>query len=86
MTTDGGGYTLIGKKDTSVTWTLPSNDLPVEPDGNPHWASNLGDFPIRDFRIQIATAEDFKQTKAHWFVQRYTYIILLQSYYYEYIQ
>ena len=68
MTTDGGGYILIGKKNSSVTWTVPSNDFPVEPFGDPHWASNLGDIPIRDFRIQIATVEDLQQTKAHWFV------------------
>ena len=69
MTTDGGGYILIGRKNNSVTWTLPSNGLPVEPYGDPHWASNLGDTPIRDFRIQIATADDLQQTKAHWFVK-----------------
>jgi hypothetical protein len=67
MTTDGGGYFLVGRKNNSITWTLPSNDLPVEPYGDPHWASNLGDAPILDFRVQIATSEDFQQTKAHWY-------------------
>jgi hypothetical protein len=68
MSTDGGGYILVGRKNSSVTWRLPSNDLPVEPLGDPHWASNLGDAPILDFRVQVATAEDFQQTKAHWLV------------------
>ncbi len=68
MTTDGGGYTLVGRKNSSRTWTVPSNDFPVEPYGDPHWASNLGDAPILDFRVQIATAEDFQQTKADWLV------------------
>jgi hypothetical protein len=75
MTTDGGGYILVGRKNNSVTWTLPSNELPVEPYGDPHWASNLGETPIRDFRIQIATADDMQQTKAHWLVNSDIYSI-----------
>ena len=66
MTTDGGGYMLIGRKNTSVTWTLPSDSSPVEPYGKPHWSSNFGDAPILDFRIQIATVDDFQSTKSHW--------------------
>jgi hypothetical protein len=71
MTADGGGFILVGRKNSSITWTVPSNDFPVEPKGDdPHWASNLGDAPIIDFRVQIATAEDFQQTKADWLVLR----------------
>ena len=66
MSTDGGGYFLIGKKNDSVTWTVPSNDFPVEPYGEPHWASNLGDAPMLDFRVQMAKDEDFTKTIAHW--------------------
>lgn len=68
MKTDGGGYMLIGRKNNSETWTVPSNNDPVSPFGDPHWSSALGDAPILDFRIQMAISEDFKQTKAHWFV------------------
>lgn len=69
MTTDGGGYILVGRKNSSITWTVPSNNLPVEPlNGDPHWASNLGDAPVVDFRVQIATAEDFQHTQADWSV------------------
>ena len=66
MTTDGGGFMLIGRKNNSITWAVPSNDETVEPYGEPHWSSSLGDAPILDFSIQIATKEDFKTTKAHW--------------------
>ena len=68
MTTDGGGFILVGRKNNSKTWTVPSNDYLVEPKGDPHWASNLGDAAVLDFRVQIATAEDFKHTKADWLV------------------
>jgi hypothetical protein len=36
MTADGGGYILIGRMNTSVTWSLPAIDIPVEPFGEPH--------------------------------------------------
>ena len=68
MITDGGGYILIGRKNNSITWSVPSNDIPVEPYGDPHWLSSLGDAQILDFRIQMATKEDFKDTVAHWWV------------------
>ena len=68
MNTDGGGWALIGRKTNAVTWTVPSNNKPVEPFGKPHWSSSLGDAPILDFRVQVATEEDFRATKAHWWV------------------
>ncbi|XP_046839690.1 uncharacterized protein LOC124433873 isoform X3 [Xenia sp. Carnegie-2017] len=67
MTTDGGGFMLIGRKNTSVTWTVPSNSKTVEPFGEPHWIRSLGEAPMVDFRVQMATKDDFKTTKAHWF-------------------
>ena len=66
MTTDGGGFMLIGRKNTSTSWAVPSNNDTVEPYGEPHWSSSLGDAPILDFRVQMAIKEDFKATKAHW--------------------
>lgn len=66
MTTDGGGFMLIGRKNDSKTWSVPSNDYPVEPFGFPHWSSALGNAPILDFRVQVATKENFDDTKAHW--------------------
>ncbi|CAB4013001.1 Hypothetical predicted protein [Paramuricea clavata] len=66
MTTDGGGFILVGRINGSKTWSVPSNSNPVEPYGEPHWLSSLGDAPIMDFRVQMATSEDFKDTKAHW--------------------
>ena len=57
---------LIGRKTSAVTWTVPSNNTPVEPFGKPHWSSSLGDTPIVDFRVQVATQEDFRKTKSHW--------------------
>ncbi|XP_046839770.1 uncharacterized protein LOC124433941 isoform X2 [Xenia sp. Carnegie-2017] len=67
MTTDGGGFMLIGRQNTSVTWTVPSNSKTVEPFGEPHWISSLGEAPMVDFRVQMATRDDFKASKAHWF-------------------
>ena len=66
MTTDFGGFMLIGKTNSSVTWSVPSSDKPVEPNGDPQWASYLGDTPILDFRIQISTGDDLGKTLAHW--------------------
>ena len=57
---------LIGRKNNSITWTVPSNNHTVEPYGEPHWSSALGDAPILDFSIQVANKEDLKTTKAHW--------------------
>ena len=61
---------LIGRKNNSITWTVPSNNKTVEPYGEPHWSSSLFDAPILDFRVQMATKKDFKATKTHWFVLR----------------
>ncbi len=66
MTTDYGGFMLIGRKNDSVTWTVPFSNMTVEPYGEPQWSSSLGDAPILDFRVQMATKEDFKTAKAHW--------------------
>ncbi|XP_028410572.1 uncharacterized protein LOC114533270 isoform X2 [Dendronephthya gigantea] len=66
MTTDGGGFALIGRKTTPILWTLPSNGSPVHPYGPPHWSSSLGDAPILDFRVQIGLGKSLKSTKAHW--------------------
>ena len=59
----------MGRKNSSVTWTVPSNSKPVEPFGDPHWSSSLGDAKILDFRVQVATKEDFNTTKADWYVE-----------------
>ena len=66
METDGGGYFIIRRKDDSITWAVPSNEDPVEPSGKPHWSSSFGDVDILDFRIQMASKEDFKATKTDW--------------------
>ncbi|XP_028404228.1 uncharacterized protein LOC114526893 [Dendronephthya gigantea] len=66
MSTDGGGFILVGRQNDSVTWSVASNGNPVAPYGEPHWLSSLGDAPIMDFRVQMATSEDLKSTKAHW--------------------
>lgn len=66
MKTDGGGYILIGRTNSSGIWAVPSSDDPVEPFGKPHWCSSLGNTSIIDFRVQMASKEDFRMTKAHW--------------------
>ena len=70
MTTDSGGWILVGRNNniTSSTWSIPSNNKTVTPYGVPHLSSTLGDVPILDFRVQVATSENFKATKAHWYV------------------
>ena len=64
--TDGGGFTLVGMKDSPVSWTVPSNAIPVDPQGPPHWSSDLGDIEVLDFRVQISTDKSFKETQADW--------------------
>jgi hypothetical protein len=65
--TAGGGFMLVGKKDSPVTWTVPSNPTPVDPKGLPHWSSEFGDLEVLDFAIQISVNSDVtKGTQAHW--------------------
>lgn len=66
MTTDGGGFMLIGRKKDARIWSVPSDEKPVKPNGDPHWTSSFGDAPMIDFRVQMATSDDFRTTKAHW--------------------
>ncbi|XP_028393240.1 uncharacterized protein LOC114517654 [Dendronephthya gigantea] len=65
--TDGGGFALVGMKDNPVSWTVPSNSLPVDPQGPPHWSSDLGDVKVLDFRVQFSADNSFENTKADWF-------------------
>jgi hypothetical protein len=68
MSTDGGGYMLIGRMNDTVTWDVPSNNSTVEPFDVSQWSSVFGDIPILDFRVQVAADEEHKQIKAHWYV------------------
>lgn len=63
---DGGGFILLGKKDSPVTWTVPSSRTPVDPNGPAHFSSLFGNFKVEDFAIQISTSKGFDGTKAHW--------------------
>ena len=64
--TDGGGFMLAGMKDSPVCWTVPSNSTSVDPQGPPHWSSNLGEVKVLDFRVQFSTNKSFEGTKADW--------------------
>ena len=66
MHTDGGGFTLVGKKDSPETWTVPSSSTSVYPKGPPQWSSVLGDMKVLDFRVQFSTDKSFEATKADW--------------------
>jgi hypothetical protein len=66
VTTDGGGFLLVAKKDDPVTWTVPSSNETVDPHGKPHWSSIFGKVKMLDIRFQISTTSKFKDTKAHW--------------------
>ncbi|XP_028391545.1 uncharacterized protein LOC114516310 [Dendronephthya gigantea] len=66
MTTDGGGFALIGKLNSSVTWKVPSKNTTVDPFGESQWSSDLGDAQVLDFRIQISTTENLANANAHW--------------------
>ncbi|XP_028391389.1 uncharacterized protein LOC114516186 [Dendronephthya gigantea] len=66
MTTDGGGFALIGKLNSSVTWKVPSKNTTVDPFGESQWSSDLGDAPVLDFRIQVSTTENIAKANAHW--------------------
>ena len=67
MTTDGGGFALIGKLNSSVTWRVPSKNTTVDPFGEAQWSSDLCDASVLDFRIQISTIENFAKANAHWY-------------------
>ena len=56
----------MGMKDSPVSWTVPSNSTPVDPQGPPHWSSDLGDVKVLDFRVQFSTDKSFEGTKADW--------------------
>ncbi|XP_028413272.1 uncharacterized protein LOC114536121 [Dendronephthya gigantea] len=66
MTTDGGGFALVGKLNSSVTWKVPSKNTTVVPFGESQWSSDLGDAQVLDFRIQISTTENLAKANAHW--------------------
>jgi hypothetical protein len=66
MSTDGGGYLLFGRMNNTVTWDVPSNNKTVEPFGDPHWSSELGDVSVLDLRIQVASDDNIENTRAHW--------------------
>ena len=66
MTTDGGGYILLGYINDTVTWDVPSNNKTVKPSDDPHWSSEFGYVPVLDFRIQVASGNDIEKTRAHW--------------------
>jgi hypothetical protein len=67
-----GGWVLIGRKTNAVTWTAPSDNKTVGTiwrNSLVQWSSSLGGAPIvADFRVQLATQEDFSATKTHWWV------------------
>ncbi|XP_028411772.1 uncharacterized protein LOC114534516 [Dendronephthya gigantea] len=65
--TDRGGFSLIGVKDTPKTWAIPSNASFIHPHGEPMWSSAFGEQEILDFRVQISTSKDFRDTRAHWY-------------------
>jgi hypothetical protein len=66
MSTDGGGYILIGHMNDTVIWDVPSSNATVEPFGYPQWSSELGDISVMDFRIQVASNDNFENTRVHW--------------------
>ena len=66
MTTDGGGFMLVGYKDSPKSWTVPSDDSLLSPQGSPHWSSAFGKVSMLEFRIQVSTTKDFRDTKADW--------------------
>ncbi|CAB4007431.1 Hypothetical predicted protein, partial [Paramuricea clavata] len=43
VVTDGGGFILIGVKDTPVTWAIPSKPTYIDPNGRSQWSSAFGD-------------------------------------------
>ena len=66
MHTDGGGFMLVGMKNNTIFWTVPSNSKPVDPKGPPHWSSAFGDVEVLDFSVQISTHGSFNGTQVHW--------------------
>ena len=69
MSTDGGGYILIGRMNDTVTWDVPSTNTTIQPSDGTHWSSAFGVVPILDFRIQVAVdGQLHKETKAHWYI------------------
>jgi hypothetical protein len=62
MSTDEGGFMLIGIQNSSVTWSVPSNNQTVAPFGEPQLSSSFGDAPVLDFRVQISTTGNFAET------------------------
>ncbi|CAB4033051.1 Hypothetical predicted protein, partial [Paramuricea clavata] len=67
LVTDGGGFMLIGVKDTPVTWAIPSSPSIILPQGKAQWSSAFGDQQVLDFRIQISKSTSFEETHSHWY-------------------
>jgi hypothetical protein len=66
METDGGGFLLVGNKDSPVSWTVPSSAQMVTPKGQPHWSSEFGNASMIEFRVQVSTTNDLADLKADW--------------------
>ena len=57
---------LVGHMGSPVSWTVPSNDSPVSPQGTPHWSSAFGNVSMLEFRIQVLTTKNLKASEADW--------------------
>jgi hypothetical protein len=73
VVTDGGGFILIGVKDTPVTWAIPSKPTYIDPNGRSQWSSALGNKLVLDFRVQISTSKSSSDTKSHWYCSFFIY-------------
>ena len=69
MTTDDGGWILIGRIDQPSMWNVPSSTELVHPtEGPQHWTSRLGSFRLTDFRVMFSTTADpSSEIKANWY-------------------
>ncbi|XP_062513127.1 uncharacterized protein LOC134188929 [Corticium candelabrum] len=67
MTTDGGGWLLIGKSFQPNVRNLGSTSEPVTLTSEQGWSNRFPSILVNDFRVQFSTSRSVGDTKGHWY-------------------
>ena len=66
MTTDGGGWLLIGKSFQPELNVLSPTSEPVTLTSHQGWSNRFPSIVVNDFRVQFSTSSSMEETKGHW--------------------
>ena len=66
MTTDGGGWLLIGKSFQPALNNLSPTSEPVTLTSAQGWSNRFPSIVVNDFRVQFSGSSSMEQTIGHW--------------------